>query len=184
MHRFSKVPVDSISLIAGIGVLGDAHAGRLVQRLSRVRRDPNQPNFRQVHLPQAELFSEARQEGYELSPGDLGENILTSDIDLLSLPTGCILEVGNAQIRLTGVRNPCVQINQFRAGLLKVVLAKEDGTPVAEPTPSTGSPEIPRIRLIRKAGVMAVVERSGNVRPGDPVSIALPPEPHAPLGPV
>ncbi|WP_134323381.1 MOSC domain-containing protein [Cumulibacter soli] len=183
-HRFSKVPVDSISLIAGIGVLGDAHAGRLVQHRSRVRRDPNQPNLRQVHLLQEELFSEARKEGYELSPGDLGENILTSGIDLLNLPTGCILNVGDARIRLTGVRNPCVQINQFRAGLLKVVLAQEDGTPVAEPAPSTGSPEISRIQLIRKAGVMAVVERSGNVRPGDPVSIALPPEPHAPLAPV
>ena len=183
-HRFSKLPADSITLVAGLGVLGDAHAGTLVQHRSRVRRDPNQPNLRQVHLIHSELFDDARALGYELAPGDLGENVLTADLDLLGLPTGTLLDLGGPVVRLTGLRNPCVQINDFRAGLLKVVLAREDGTPTDEPAPSTGSPEITTARLIRKAGVMAVVERGGDVVPHQPISVTLPPGPHTALVPV
>lgn len=183
-HRFSKLPADSITLVAGLGVLGDAHAGTLVQHRSRVRRDPNQPNLRQVHLIHSELFDDARALGYELAPGDLGENVLTADLDLLGLPTGTLLDLGGPVVRLTGLRNPCVQINDFRAGLLKVVLAREDGTPTDEPAPSTGSPEITTARLIRKAGVMAVVEHGGDVVPHQPITVTLPPGPHTALVPV
>lgn len=183
-HRFSKVPVDCISVVAGLGVVGDAHAGTLVQHRSRVRRDPNQLNLRQVHLIHSELFEDAKALGYELSPGDLGENILTAGVHLLGLPAGTLLQIGDASLRLTGLRNPCVQINQFRPGLLKVVLAKEDGTPTDEPPPSTASAALPNIRVIRKAGVMAVVERSGEIRRGQAISIVLPTQPHQPLEPV
>ncbi|WP_181309977.1 MOSC domain-containing protein [Nocardioides campestrisoli] len=183
-HRFSKVPTESITLVAGLGVLGDAHAGTLVQHRSRVRRDPNQPNLRQVHLIHAELFDDARALGYELGPGDLGENVLTADLDLLALPTGTLLDLGGPVVRLTGLRNPCVQINKFQPGLLKVVLASADGTPAEVPAPPTGSPEAGRASVVRKAGVMAVVERGGDVAPGRPITVTLPDGPRTPLAPV
>jgi MOSC domain-containing protein YiiM len=183
-HRFSKVPVESLVLVAGLGVLGDAHAGALIQHRSRVRRDPSQPNLRQVHLLHAELFDDARAMGYELRPGDLGENVLTADLDLLTLPTGTLLDLGGPVVRLTGLRNPCVQINTFRAGLLKAVLTRADGTPLDEPAPPTGSPGRTAASVIRKAGVMAVVEHGGDVRPGHPITVTLPLAPHTPLAPV
>ena len=183
-HRFSKVPAESITLVAGLGVLGDAHAGTLVQHRSRVRRDPNQPNLRQVHLLHAEVFAHARAMGYELGPGDLGENVLTADLDLLGLPTGTLLDLGGPVVRLTGLRNPCAQINAFRPGLLKVVLSRADGTPSDEPAPSTASPECTTAPVIRKAGVMAVVELGGEVVPGQPITVTLPDTPRAPLAPV
>lgn len=184
LHRFSKVTTDSITLVAGLGVLGDAHAGTLVQHRSRVRRDPNQLNLRQVHLIHAELFDEARTMGHELSPGDLGENILTEGMDLLGLPTGTRLHMGDAVVRLTGLRNPCAQISDFQPGLLKVVLTRSDGTSRDEPAPSTGSAEAARTTLIRKAGVMAVVEEGGDVRAGQTIEVVLPEQPHQPLAPV
>lgn len=183
-HRFSKVPAASITLVEGLGVLGDAHAGMLVQHRSRVRRDPNQPNLRQVHLLHSELFDDARAMGYELGPGDLGENVLTVDLDLLALPTGTRLDLGGPVVRLTGLRNPCVQINAFRSGLLKVVLARADGTPTDEPAPSTTAPPGASAPLIRKAGVMAVVERGGTVGPGTPITVTRPDGPSPPLAPV
>lgn len=184
LHRFSKVPVDQIRLVAGVGVVGDAHAGTLIQHRSRVRRDPDQPNLRQVHLLHAELFDEARAMGYQLAAGDLGENILTAGVDLLALPTGTLLHLGDAVLRLTGLRNPCAQINQFRPGLMKVVLTTEDGTPREEPAPATASPHARTTRVVRKAGVMAVVEQGGKIRPGQPISVRLPTDPQMPLEPV
>ncbi len=183
-HRFSKVPAESITLVAGLGVLGDAHAGTLVQHRSRVRRDPNQPNLRQVHLLHAEVFDDALAMGYELRPGDLGENVLTADLDLLGLPAGTLLDLGGPVVRLTGLRNPCAQINDFRPGLLKVVLSRADGTPTDQPAPSTASPQSATSPLIRKAGVMAVVERGGDVVPGEAITVTLPDAPHVPLAPV
>jgi MOSC domain-containing protein YiiM len=183
-HRFSKVPVPVITLVAGLGVLGDAHAGTLVQHRSRVRRDPNQPNLRQVHLLHAEVFDDARALGHEIGPGDLGENVLTAGLDLLGLPAGTRLAFGEAVIRITGLRNPCAQINDFRPGLLKAVLARADGTPTDRPAPSTASPKGHRSGVIRKAGVMAVVERGGDVRPGCAVTVRLPDGAHRPLAPV
>jgi MOSC domain-containing protein YiiM len=183
-HRFSKVPATSITLVAALGVLGDAHAGTLVQHRSRVRRDPNQPNLRQVHLLHAEVFDDARAMGYELGPGDLGENVLTADLDLLALPTDTLLDLGGPVVRLTGLRNPCAQINAFQPGLLKVVLSRADGTPTDQPAPATGSPESAGVPVIRRAGVMAVVERGGEVVPGQPIVVTLPDAPHTPLAPV
>lgn len=184
MHRFSKVPTDSITLVAGVGVLGDAHAGTLVQHRSRVRRDPNQPNLRQVHLLHAELFEQAREMGHELGAGDLGENVLTAGLDLHALPTGTRLTMGEAVVRLTGLRNPCAQINDFQAGLIKVVLSRADGTPADEPAPPTGSAQAAASTVVRRAGVMAVVERGGEVRAGEPIEVDLPAAPHTPLVPV
>ena len=184
LHRFSKVPAESITLVAGLGVLGDAHAGTLVQHRSRVRRDPNQPNLRQVHLLHSEVFDDARAMGYELGPGDLGENVLTEGVDLLGLPTGTLLDLGGPVVRLTGLRNPCAQVNGFRSGLLKVVLSRADGTPTDQPAPSTASPGAASAPVIRKAGVMAVVERGGQVVPGTAIAVSLPDGPRLALAPV
>jgi MOSC domain-containing protein YiiM len=224
-YAFSKPVRQQIILQAGIGVEGDAHAGATVQHRSRVRADPSQPNLRQVHLLAAELFDEVRAQGYEVAPGQLGENVTTRGIDLLGLPRGTILRFGSAPreaveadpapreavragsdgrtalsgvlaaarravmsaetaaavaavtaaaergqpdprpaVILAGLRNPCAQINGLHPGLLRCVLGRDDA----------GNP-------VRKAGVMGVVLRGGPVRPGDPVTVALPPGPHLPL---
>lgn len=164
-HRFSKEPEAAIRLVAGLGVEGDAHFGATVQHLSRVRRDPSQPNLRQVHLIHRELFDEVTA---EVGPGQLGENITTEGVDLLGLPRGTRLNVGDAAVvELTGLRNPCVQIDRFRPGLLKQVVATdEDGA------------------VVRKAGVMAVVLAGGVVRPGDRIEVLLPDPPLEALAPV
>ena len=166
-HTFSKPPLLTVRLLAGLGVEGDAHAGRTVQHLSRVRRDPAQPNLRQVHLVHAELFDELRDR-YDVGPGAIGENVTTRGIPLLDLPTGARLHLGaEAVVELTGLRNPCVQLDRHRAGLMKAVLGRTaDGS------------------LVRKAGVMAIVVAGGEVRPGDPVGVTLPPGPPQPLQPV
>lgn len=167
-HGFSKKPQVWIRLIAGLGVEGDAHAGTTVKHRSRVARDPSQPNLRQVHLIHAELFDELATRGFPLAPGDIGENILTRGIDLLGLPTGTRLAIGdNAVIQVTGLRNPCVQLDRFQPGLMAATLDRgADGA------------------LIRKAGVMAIVLTGGDVRPGDRIVTTLPAQPHTPLLPV
>lgn len=187
MHRFSKVPCEVITLVEGLGVAGDAHAGTLVQHRSRVRRDPNQPNLRQVHLIHSDLLEEALAAGHSVGPGSLGENILTDGVDLLGLPTGARLLVGGAVLRLTGLRNPCRQINEYSAGLLKVVVARIDGvTSTAEVALSAtgGAESVDGVGIVRKAGVMAVVERGGEVLPGMPIDVTLPDGPQHPLAPV
>lgn len=167
-HHFSKDVRPSIRLLAGLGVEGDGHAGTTVQHRSRVRRDPSQPNLRQVHLIGAELHDELAQLGFDVGAGQLGENVTTRGLDLLALPTGTRLHVGSgAVVEITGLRNPCAQIDAFRPGALKVVLRRDEGGDV-----------------VRRAGVMAVVLVGGEVRPGDPVRVELPPEPHTPLAPV
>jgi MOSC domain-containing protein YiiM len=187
LHRFSKVPTDAITLVEGMGVAGDAHAGTLVQHRSRVRRDPNQPNLRQVHLIPAELLEEARAAGHDVGPGGLGENILTSGLDLLALPTDTRLVIGSTAVRVTGLRNPCRQINAYSPGLLKVVVARSDGVASSSNValgPTGGAQTVDGVAIVRRAGVMAVVERGGEVRPGMSIDVVLPHEPHRPLAPV
>lgn len=167
-HRFSKQPADVIRLIAGLGVAGDAHAGQTVQHLSRVRRDPSQPNLRQVHLIHGELHDELAGRGFLLGPGDLGDNVTTRGLDLLGLPTGALLHLGcKAVLEVTGLRNPCVQLDAFAAGLMAATLDRADD----------GS-------VVRKAGVMGVVLVGGEVRADDLIAIELPEGPHLPLLPV
>jgi MOSC domain-containing protein YiiM len=166
-HHFSKQPALSLRLVAGLGVAGDAHAGATVKHRSRVARDPTQPNLRQVHLLHAELFEELRPQGFAITPGALGENITTQGLDLLALPRGARLRVGSALLEVTGLRNPCVQLDRFAPGLMAATLSRDPGG-----------------NLIRKAGVMAVVLEDGEVAPGDAIAITLPPPPHAPLAPV
>jgi len=168
-HSFSKFAEDAIVLLEGLGVEGDAHAGTTVQHRSRVARDPNQPNLRQVHLLQAELFDELIAADHAVWPGDLGENITTRGIDLLGLPTGARLHLGNggALVEVTGLRNPCSQIDRFQKGLMAAVLDRD----------AHG-------KLVRKAGVMGVVLRGGEVRVGDAICVELPAAPHAALEPV
>lgn len=164
-HRFSKRSVAELRILAGLGVEGDAHLGVTVQHRSRVAADPTQPNLRQVHLIHSELFEELQRKGFEISHGELGENITTVGIDLLGLPRGALLTVGSEVVlEVTGLRNPCSQIERFRPGLLAAVL---DRGPDGE--------------VIRKAGIMAVVRAGGLIRPGDPIEIELPPLPHFPL---
>lgn len=164
-HTFSKQTFECIRLLAGLGVEGDAHMGKTVKHRSRVAQNPNQPNLRQVHLLHAELFDELRDAGFRVEPGQLGENIATRGIDLLGLPTGTILYIGEAAvIEITGLRNPCTQIDNFQAGLLRAVLGHDKNG-----------------NLIRKAGVMGIVVTGGEVRIGDPVRVSLPATPFRPL---
>jgi MOSC domain-containing protein YiiM len=164
-HAFSKVTAREIALVAGLGVVGDAHFGARVQHLSRVAVDPTQPNLRQVHLLHAELHDELFRDGHIVAPGNLGENITTRGLDLLSLPTATVLRLGaDAIVALTGLRNPCQQIDRFQPGLLaKVASKRADGT------------------VLRKAGVMGVVLVGGVVRPGDDIALVLPPGRPIPL---
>jgi MOSC domain-containing protein YiiM len=167
-HHFSKTPSPSIRLLKGLGVAGDAHMGETVKHRSRVRRDPTQPNLRQVHLMHIELFDELRAKGFVVQPADLGENITTSGIDLLALPTGTRLYLGaSAVVEITGLRNPCIQIDNFRKGLMAATLDRDaDGN------------------LVRRAGVMSIVIADGDVRPGDSIRIEMPAAPYQPLQPV
>lgn len=167
-HQFSKEPVEQVTLVAGLGVDGDCHAGARVQHRSRVRRDPDQPNLRQVHLMAAELLDELAAEGHDVGPGRLGENVTTRGVDLLGLATGTVLRLGpDALVAVTGLRNPCVQIDRFSPGLTgRLVSRGADGT------------------VVRRAGVMGVVVRDGTVRAGDSVDLAPPPGPPVPLQPV
>ncbi|WP_204164397.1 MOSC domain-containing protein [Nocardioides daejeonensis] len=187
LHTFSKTVQDEITLIEGMGVAGDAHAGTLVQHRSRKRRNPNVVNLRQVHLIHRELLDEARAAGHDVPPGALGENVLTEGVDLLRLPTDTRLQIGETVLRLTGLRNPCSQINDFSAGLLKVVVARVDGIHSESEVglgPTGGAESIDGVGIVRKAGVMAVVERGGVIRAGMEIAIELPPAPHRPLAPV
>jgi MOSC domain-containing protein YiiM len=167
-HRFSKAPAPSVTLLAGLGVEGDAHCGVTVQHRSRVRRDPSAPNLRQVHLIAAELIAELTGRGFQVEPGTLGENVTTSGVDLLGLPTGALLALGaDAVVQVTGLRNPCLQLDRYAPGLQKAVLDRD----------AAGE-------LIRRAGVMAVVTTGGEVRPGDPITVTVPAGPHRALAPV
>ena len=164
----SKRSCGSITLLAGLGVEGDAHRGERVQHRSRVRRDPSQPNLRQVHLIHAELLDELAAAGLDVDAGAMGENITTSGLDLLGLPAGARLQLGgDAVIELTGLRNLCAQLDEVQPGLLEAVLDRDDAG-----------------GLVRKAGVMAVVAVGGEVRAGDAIAVELPSEPHAALRPV
>jgi MOSC domain-containing protein YiiM len=165
-YTFNKPSRAEIVLVAGVGVEGDVHAGVTVKHRSRMAADPTQPNLRQVHLIQAELHDELRDAGYDVAPGQLGETVTTRGLDLLGLPRGTVLRFGSggAAVEVTGLRNPCAQINTFRAGLLNQVLGVDaEGRPV------------------RKAGIMAVVLSGGPVRPGDRLGVELPTTPHQPL---
>jgi MOSC domain-containing protein YiiM len=167
-HSMRKEHQEAIRLLEGLGVEGDAHAGATVKHRSRVARDPYQPNLRQVHLIHAELHEELRGAGFDVSAGEMGENITTTGIALLDLPTGTRLRLGeSAVVEITGLRNPCTQLDQMQPGLMAAVLGRDEAG-----------------NLIRKAGVMGVVVSGGTVRPGDVVAVELPPEPRRPLAPV
>lgn len=161
-HTFSKYPQGALTLVEGQGVVGDAHCGVTVKHRSRVAQDPTQPNLRQVHLIHGELFDELAAKGFGVQPGQMGENVTTRGIDLLALPRDTELRIGaSVVLRVTGLRNPCPQIENFEPGLLKAVVDRDaDG------------------HVVRKAGVMSVVLAGGTVQPGDAISVQLPPLPH------
>lgn len=167
-HHFSKTNSLSIRLLKGLGVDGDAHMGETVKHRSRAAKDPTQPNLRQVHLLHEELFDELRGKNFIVRPGEMGENVTTRGIDLLGLPAGTRLRLGDtALVEVTGLRNPCVQIDRFQQGLMAATLDRDAGG-----------------NLIRKAGVMGIVLADGDVRPGDAIIVELPAEPHRRLQPV
>ncbi|GAA3019862.1 MOSC domain-containing protein [Streptomyces fulvorobeus] len=165
-YSFSKRNRTGITLLAGLGVQGDVHAGETIRHQFRMRYEPRLPNLRQVHLIHEELFDELAAKGFTVTPGQLGENVSTRGIDLLGLPTGALLRLGEeAVVEVTGLRNPCAKINDFRRGLLQEVF---------ELDAATGE-------FVFKCGIMGVVRRSGAVHPGDTVHVELPPGPHTPL---
>jgi MOSC domain-containing protein YiiM len=167
-HTLIKPGQESIRLLAGLGVEGDAHQGTTVKHRSRVARDPSQPNLRQVHLVHAELHDELKEGGFSVSAGQMGENVTTRGLDLLGLPTGSRLHLGDeAIVEVTGLRNPCAQLDKIETGLMAATLSRDE-----------------QGNLIRKAGIMGVVLTGGEVRPGDAIRVELPPEPHRPLEPV
>jgi MOSC domain-containing protein YiiM len=167
-HTLVKPNEDSIRLLMELGVEGDAHLGATVKHRSRVARDPSQPNLRQVHLIHAELHDELKERGFVVSAGQMGENVTTRGVDLLGLPTGARLHLGEtAVVEVTGLRNPCAQLDRVQPGLMGATLERgQDGS------------------LVRKAGIMAIVLAGGDVRPGDSIRVELPPDPHRPLTPV
>jgi MOSC domain-containing protein YiiM len=168
VHAVSKPRCERIRLLAGLGVEGDVHLGATVRHRSRVARDPSRPNLRQVHLIHAELHEELRAAGFTLAPGEMGENVTTRGIDLLALPAGTRLRLGDAAVvEVTGLRNPCAQLDGLRAGLMAATLGRDE-----------------RGGIVRKAGVMAVVVGGGEVRAGDAIAVELPGPPHRPLVPV
>jgi MOSC domain-containing protein YiiM len=167
-HSFSKDVKPEIALIAGLGVEGDAHAGVTVRHRYRVRKDPTAPNLCQVHLIHEELFAELAEQGIDVTAGTMGENVTTRGIDLLALPRGTRLALGDsAVVEVTGLREPCEQMNGLRPGLMKACLSRSQ----------TGE-------LVRKAGIMAIVISSGTIRPGDCIVVHLPDGPTLPLYPV
>ena len=164
-HTFSKPSADRIHLLTGLGIKGDAHLGVTVKHRSRVAADPTQPNLRQVHLIHSELHDELNANGFTILPGDMGENITTRGIDLLGLPRGTHLHLGaTAVVEVTGLRNPCKQLDHFQDGLMAATLDRDaDGN------------------VIRKAGIMGIVLAGGTLQAGDPIRIKLPPKPHLSL---
>jgi MOSC domain-containing protein YiiM len=164
-HTFSKHAAPHITLLAGLGVQGDAHCGATVKHRSRVAQNPSQPNLRQVHLIHSELFEDLAAQGFAVAPGQIGENITTRNLDLLALPVDAELQLGSSVvIRLTGLRNPCAQLDRFQAGLMPAVLGRTaDG------------------KIVRKAGVMGVVLAGGVVQAGDAITVKLPAYPHRAL---
>lgn len=164
-YSFTKPNRPSITLLAGLGVEGDVHAGVTVKHRSRVAQDPTQPNLRQVHLLHEELFTEVGEEGFRVAPGELGENVTTRGLDLLGLPVGTLLRLGGtAVLEVTGLRNPCLQIDAFQDGLLRQVVGRDEAG-----------------GIVRRAGIMSIVLEGGVVRPGDPITAELPSGPHRPL---
>jgi MOSC domain-containing protein YiiM len=167
-HTMSKPIAESIRLLGGLGVEGDCHQGATVKHLSRILRFGNAPNLRQVHLIHEELFDELRQAGFAVSAGDMGENVTTRGVDLLSLPKGARLRLGgDAVVEVTGLRNPCRKLNRVQSGLMAATLARDEAG-----------------NLVRKAGIMGIVVAGGEVRGGDPIGVELPEEPYEPLAPI
>ena len=167
-HSLSKPTCGCIRILAGLGIEGDAHMGETVKHRSRVARDPSQPNLRQVHLIHAELHEELRGAGFDVVPGQMGENVTTRGLDLLGLPAGARLHIGEAAVlEVTGLRNPCAQLDGIQPGLMAETLDRDE-----------------RGELVRKAGVMSVALAGGDVHRGDPIRVEPPPQPHRPLEPV
>jgi MOSC domain-containing protein YiiM len=167
-HTMSKPNEPVIRLLVGLGVEGDAHLGETVKHRSRVRRDPTQPNLRQVHLIHSELHDELRAAGFDVAPGGMGENVTTRGVDLLGLSEGARLRLGDsAVVEVTGLRNPCVQLDGIQDGLMKATLSRDE-----------------QGELVRRAGVMGVVVAGGEIRPGDAIRVELPTGSHRPLTPV
>lgn len=167
-HAMRKPSQPVVRMVAGLGIEGDVHAGASIQHRSRLGRAASQPNLRQVHLIATELHDELRAAGFDLGPGEMGENVTTSGLDLLALPAGTRLRLGDAAVvEITGLRTPCSQLDGVRPGLMAAV-----------------SPQDEHGHVVRRAGVMSIVVASGDVRPGDPIIVELPSAPHRPLPPV
>ncbi|MBL4663319.1 MAG: hypothetical protein JKY22_07150 [Flavobacteriaceae bacterium] len=163
-HTFNKYNCEKIMLLKGLGVQGDAHMGKTVKHLSRVKKDPTTPNLRQVHLIHSELFEELSEKGFTVNPGEMGENITTSGVDLLNLPKGSILKIGISEIMITGLRNPCSQLESIQTGLMKALLDKDK-----------------QGEIVRKAGIMGIIQIGGEINTGDVITVQFPAKPYIKL---
>ncbi|MBC7723942.1 MAG: MOSC domain-containing protein [Burkholderiaceae bacterium] len=165
-HRFSKPTADTITLIAGFGVAGDAHAGATTQHRYLAAKEPSTPNLTQVHLIPVELFSDLGRRGFAVGSGELGENVTTRGLVLETLPLGTRLHLGEtAIIELTGLRSPCSLINRFQRGLMKTMIDRDGAG-----------------QVVRRAGVMGIVLAGGELRASDPIRVELPAGAPVPLG--
>jgi MOSC domain-containing protein YiiM len=163
-HTMRKFNENSLNLLTGLGVEDDAHNGVTVKHRSRVAQDPTQPNLRQIHLIHSELHDELKAKGFNVAYGQMGENITTRGIDLLDLPRGTLLKIGDAVIEITGLRNPCAQLNGIQDGLMHAVLGRDEQN-----------------NLIRKAGIMGIVLNGGTIKVQDSIHVELPSAPFIPL---
>ena len=158
-HTFSKSERYSVTLLQGLGIEGDAHCGSTVQHLSDRKKNSTRSNLRQLHLIQSELIEELNATGFDVRPGDLGENITTGQIDLPALPQGTLLRIGDtAVVEITGLRTPCFKIERFRKGLRSAVTEHRHGGPAT-----------------LKGALMAIVVAGGVVNRDDRIGVIIPP---------
>lgn len=164
-HRFVKTPALEIHLVAGLGVEGDAHFGATSQHRYDKRYAPSKPNLRQLHMIDAATYQLLRADGFDVHPGDLGENVTTAGIDFTDMSAGTIVKIGqHAQLELTGLRQACVLIDKHLPGLRLAVERQGSG----------------KKKFVR-GGVMSRVLRDGVIRPGDAITLTHIPQIHTPM---
>jgi MOSC domain-containing protein YiiM len=148
-----KFEAEAIQLIEDFGVSGDYHAGKLIRHRYWAAKDPTHPNHRQVLLVDTSIYADLASQGIALKPGMLGENVVVDGIQVMTLAVGARLQLGDALLELTEVRNPCYQLNEMHPDLLEAVKPEVDGQPR------------------RNAGMFARILTGGWVRPGNPVLV-------------
>jgi len=148
-----KIQVDSIQLVEEFGVEGDYHAGKTIRHRYLAKKDPDQPNHRQVLLIDAKILGDLDQRGIRIIPGQMGENIVCYGIDVMLLEIGTRFTAGEALLEITEARHPCHQLNDSHPDLYQAVIEEIGG------------------EEIYSAGVFARVIRGGNVDAGNSIFV-------------